>query len=120
MIEKIHIHEAKFEDASKVTMLKLQVWLHTYATDGIEREYADYLVAEITQKKTEHIIQNPDKKIFLLEKREEQLVVTNWILIPYVRIQKLMHPNYPFCTFHNIFKERDWANLCLNMPKRKP
>ncbi|MDQ2178308.1 GNAT family N-acetyltransferase [Marinifilum sp. D714] len=68
MIEKIKIREAKFGDASKITMLKLQVWLHTYATDGIEGEYADYLVAEISQEKTEHIIQNPDKKIFLLEK----------------------------------------------------
>ncbi|WP_321515477.1 GNAT family N-acetyltransferase [Marinifilum fragile] len=68
MIDNLIIREAKFEDASKITMLKLQVWLHTYATDGIEGEYADYLVAEITQKKTEFIIQNPDKKLFLMEK----------------------------------------------------
>lgn len=68
MIEKMIIREAKFEDASKIAMLKLQVWLHTYTTDGIEGEYADYLVTEITKEKTEHIIQNPDKKLFLLEK----------------------------------------------------
>ena len=40
----------------------------TYATDGIEGEYADYLDSEITKEKTEGIILNPHKKLFLAEK----------------------------------------------------
>lgn len=68
MDQEIIIREAKSTDACKIAMLKLQVWLHTYATDGIEGEYADYLNAEITKEKTEALIQNPDKKLFLAEK----------------------------------------------------
>ncbi|NOU59526.1 GNAT family N-acetyltransferase [Marinifilum caeruleilacunae] len=68
MIDNITIREAKFEDACKITMLKLQVWLHTYAPDGIEDEYADYLDAEITSEKTRILLENPEKKLFLAEK----------------------------------------------------
>lgn len=68
MTENIIIREAKLEDACRIAMLKLQVWLHTYATDGIEGEYADYLDSEITKEKTEGIILNPEKKLFLAEK----------------------------------------------------
>jgi len=68
MDKNIIIRKAKLEDACNIAMLKIQVWLHTYATDGIEPEYAEYLNAEITKEKTETIIINSKKQLFLAEK----------------------------------------------------
>ena len=68
MDQNITIREAKRGDACNIAMLKIQVWLHTYATDGIESEYAEYLDAEITKEKTEALLNHPDKKLFLAEK----------------------------------------------------
>ncbi len=64
MDKNIIIRKAKLEDACNIVMLKIQVWLHTYATDGIEPEYAEYLNAEITKKKTEAIIVNSKSNCF--------------------------------------------------------
>jgi len=68
MDKNIIIRKAKLEDACNIAMLKIQVWLHTYAIDGIESEYAEYLNAEITKEKTEAIIINSQKQLFLAEK----------------------------------------------------
>jgi ribosomal protein S18 acetylase RimI-like enzyme len=62
------IREAQMQDAISITMLKIQVWLDTYATEGLKSEYAEYLASEITKEKTEAIILNPHKKLFLVEK----------------------------------------------------
>ncbi len=64
------IREANIQDALSIAMLKIQVWLDTYATKGLKSEYAEYLASEITKEKTEAIILNPYKKIFLDEKEE--------------------------------------------------
>lgn len=61
------IREAQIQDAVSIAMLKIQVWLDTYATQGVNREYAEYLASEITKEKTEDIILNSNKKIILVE-----------------------------------------------------
>ncbi len=61
------IREAQIQDVISIVMLKIQVWLDTYATQGVNSEYAEYLASEITKGKTEAIISNPNKKLFLVE-----------------------------------------------------
>lgn len=68
MKNNFQIREANPTDAVNILMLKIQVWLHTYATEGVKSEYADYLASEFTKEKTEALISNPNKKIFLVEK----------------------------------------------------
>ncbi|MBN2595578.1 MAG: GNAT family N-acetyltransferase [Marinifilaceae bacterium] len=68
MITDFIIRKAEISDAISIVMLKIQVWLDTYATGGINNEYAEYLASEITKEKTEAILLNPNKKIFLVEK----------------------------------------------------
>jgi diamine N-acetyltransferase len=36
------------EDAGRLAVLATQVWLHTYATDGISTEIAEYVLSHIT------------------------------------------------------------------------
>lgn len=62
------IREAQIQDALSIAMLKIQVWLDTYATQGLSSEYAEYLASEMTKEKTEDIILNVNKKLFLVEK----------------------------------------------------
>ncbi|MFA9370291.1 MAG: hypothetical protein ACERIH_01105 [Labilibaculum antarcticum] len=56
--------EAQFQDALSIAMLKIQVWLDTYATEGLSKEYAVYLASEITKEKTEAIIRDANKNSF--------------------------------------------------------
>ncbi|PKQ67352.1 hypothetical protein BZG01_08165 [Labilibaculum manganireducens] len=68
MITDFIIRRAETSDALCIAMFKIQVWLDTYALGGVNNEYAEYLASEITKEKTETILQNPNKKIFLVEK----------------------------------------------------
>ncbi|MDM8159479.1 hypothetical protein QUH73_06625 [Labilibaculum sp. K2S] len=68
MITDFIIRKAETSDALCIAMFKIQVWLDTYATEGLNDEYAEYLASEITKEKTEAILRNPNKKIFLVEK----------------------------------------------------
>ncbi|BAX80995.1 hypothetical protein [Labilibaculum antarcticum] len=41
--------EAQFQDALRIAMLKIQVWLDIYDTEGLSKEDAVYLASEITK-----------------------------------------------------------------------
>lgn len=45
------IRPGQASDADRLAVLAAQVWLHTYATDGISGEIADYVLAELTPAK---------------------------------------------------------------------
>jgi len=42
------IRKAQTEDALNIKFLKIQVWLHTYSTRGINNVYSEYLETEFT------------------------------------------------------------------------
>lgn len=44
----LQIRRARPDDASRLAVLASQVWLHTYATEGIDDEIAAYVLAELT------------------------------------------------------------------------
>ena len=54
----VNIRQATLADAKNLTILKQQVWVATYAVEGIKKEFSDYLLKEFTLEKTEKSIQN--------------------------------------------------------------
>jgi diamine N-acetyltransferase len=48
MRQSFHVRLGVAEDAGRLAVLATQVWLHTYATDGISPEIAAYVLAHLT------------------------------------------------------------------------
>lgn len=57
------IRLANPDDAVELAALSIQVWLHTYATEGIRRSIAEYVLGEFTPEKVRAEINAPDKTI---------------------------------------------------------
>lgn len=54
-------------DADCLSVLATQVWLHTYATDGITDVIAQYILAELTPTKMVASLSDPDTCFFVVE-----------------------------------------------------
>jgi ribosomal protein S18 acetylase RimI-like enzyme len=50
------IREGAASDAERLSVLATQVWLHTYATDGIDAVIARYVLSELGVDKFEHLL----------------------------------------------------------------
>jgi ribosomal protein S18 acetylase RimI-like enzyme len=53
------------EDAGRLAVLAIQVWLHTYATDGISTEIADYVLAHITPKTYAQLLRDASTQVLV-------------------------------------------------------
>ena len=67
MIPDLSIRPARPDDASRLAVLATQVWLHTYATDGITTDIAEYVLREITPEKYQQILIDPTSAILVAE-----------------------------------------------------
>lgn len=65
--EAINIRIAEVADASNLAVIKQQVWVATYAQEGIRIEYSDYLLNEFTRAKEEALLNHPYKKTLIAE-----------------------------------------------------
>ncbi len=54
-------------DAKNLAALAIQVWLHTYATEGIRSSLAEYVLTEFTEEKFQKIIDAPDQIVIVAE-----------------------------------------------------
>lgn len=61
------IRAALATDANCLAVLATQVWLHTYATDGISREIAEYALAQLAPQKYLSVLANPSSKVWVAE-----------------------------------------------------
>ena len=61
------IRLAQQADAKNLAALAIQVWLHTYALNGISTLLSDYVFAEFTEEKFQQLIAAPDKCILVAE-----------------------------------------------------
>lgn len=57
---EIIIRSATLEDAGNLAVLKQQVWVATYAVEGIGKEYSDYLLKTFTLNNEISILNDPD------------------------------------------------------------
>lgn len=48
MTDQLCIRSAEASDAANLTVLRQQVWISTYATEGIRNEFSEYILAEFT------------------------------------------------------------------------
>lgn len=56
----IIIREAKLKDITNIVVVKQQVWIDTYATDGVRSEFSEYVINEFTVDNEEALFNNPD------------------------------------------------------------
>jgi ribosomal protein S18 acetylase RimI-like enzyme len=63
----IHIRPGQANDTNAIAVLANQVWLHTYATTGITTDIANYVLAELTPRKYQEILQDPTSQLLVAE-----------------------------------------------------
>jgi ribosomal protein S18 acetylase RimI-like enzyme len=63
---EIAIRKAEPTDAKNLAVLKQQVWVSTYATEGLVDEISGYVIAEYSLEKTEKWIADKNKWIFMV------------------------------------------------------
>lgn len=66
-MSKIIIRKAKHSDACNLTVLKQQVWIATYATEGIRNEFSEYVLNAFTVKHSEQAIEDKHRAILIAE-----------------------------------------------------
>ncbi len=73
------IRKARKEDSINIAALSIQVWLHTYATDGIRRGISEFAIGTYTEQYFKELINNPDYRIlvFIEEKHLVGYVMAN-------------------------------------------
>lgn len=67
------LRSAILSDAPRLATLGMQVWLHTYAWNGISNSIAHYVQQEFTSARFETLIADPTRQIYLLEQDENIL-----------------------------------------------
>lgn len=67
MHPRFRIRSGRAEDADLLAVLASQVWLHTYATEGVTEEIARYVLSELTPRKYTEILNEPGSRLFVAE-----------------------------------------------------
>lgn len=67
MAHESRIRIGRQDDTSRLAVLATQVWLHTYATAGIDDEIAHYVLAEFTPDRFSARLNDPDTHVFVAE-----------------------------------------------------
>ncbi len=70
-------------DVKNLAALSIQVWLHTYATEGIRTDISNFVLDTFTQKNFESVLDSTDEKIFV--------AVVDDNLLGYIRINFKAH-----------------------------
>lgn len=68
-----HVRMAQVADARPLAVLALQVFLHTYATDGVSSTISEHVLQEITPEKYAAIIQS-SSSVVLVAERDKHLL----------------------------------------------
>ncbi len=90
------IREMDKTDIKNLVALSIQVWLHTYATDGIRIEISNYVLDTFTQNNFKLALDSAEEKIFV--------AVVDDNLLGYIRIDLAAHckesTGYELVTFY--------------------
>jgi ribosomal protein S18 acetylase RimI-like enzyme len=65
MRQSFHIRLGVAEDAGRLAVLAAQVWLHTYATDGISPEIAEYVLAHLTPEQYAQLLRDASTQVLV-------------------------------------------------------
>ncbi len=61
------VRDAVTTDASRLAVLATQVWLHTYATDGVSPDIAKYVLSQLTPEMFSSTLADPTVKVLVAE-----------------------------------------------------
>lgn len=61
------IRQGERRDAVNLSALAIQVWLHTYATEGISSVFAHYVLSEFAPKKFEALLSEDSSTVLIAE-----------------------------------------------------
>ena len=67
------IRRANKNDSINLAALSIQVWLHSYATEGIRKEISDFVIGTFTEQYFKDLLNNPSYRILVFIK-EDHLV----------------------------------------------
>ncbi len=67
------IREARFEDITNIVVVKQQVWIDTYATEGVRSEFSEYVISEFTVD-NEKTLLNSDNMVTLVAESNNHIV----------------------------------------------
>jgi len=67
MRASINMRGATHHDATTLSVLSIQVWLATYAKEGVKAEYADFVINTFNTSSILNDINNPEKIILVAE-----------------------------------------------------
>jgi ribosomal protein S18 acetylase RimI-like enzyme len=73
MHPSVHIRSAQPEDAKTLAVLATQVWLHTYAIDGVTSDIAEYVLSELSPEKFMAALNDTSRHVFVAD-NERSLV----------------------------------------------
>ena len=68
MRDDLRIRTGQLADAERLAVLSTQVWLHTYCTDGINSDIAQYVLSELTTERWSLRLQDPQVRILVAER----------------------------------------------------
>ena len=63
-----NVRTATVADATRLAVLAVQVWTHTYTTDGISQDIAEYLLRELTPEQYRNAISDASTLVFVAER----------------------------------------------------
>ncbi len=61
------IRHGELRDTENLAALAIQVWLHTYATEGVSSLISRYVLSEFTPEKFEALLSNDSSTVFVAE-----------------------------------------------------
>jgi len=64
---EVLIRAAEISDVNNLTVLKQQVWIATYAVEGIRTEFSTYVLSEFTSDKLLETILDKNKILLIAE-----------------------------------------------------
>ncbi len=70
---EMHIRRGVRKDAENLCALAIQVWLHTYATEGISSLVSRYVLSTFTAEKFEALLSKDTSAVFVAEAQENLL-----------------------------------------------
>ncbi|WP_282037954.1 GNAT family N-acetyltransferase [Saccharicrinis aurantiacus] len=96
---KIEIRKAKLSDINNLAVLKQQVWISTYATEGLLDEFSRYVLSEYSVGNVKQSIQNTDSMTLLANYKNCLVGCVEIILLPQRPIKEI-EPCIEISTFY--------------------
>ena len=84
-----HIRRATPTDAANLAALSIEVWLDTYATDGIRHEISSYVLSEFTEENMLEAIADPNSVVLIAEKEAHAIRICSCDARKSDRVQSL-------------------------------